>query len=352
MDISLTEFKTTVLNGLLDFLWRQWSALGVAGQSAPEERRVIDPEPLLLLSLTVCRYDARLFDEILDWLTVNGAFMNVQRLKSLEKQFDFQCKAQLSAVSELLGKKSSYALKWKNLAASHSLKTDEPLFYMKDGKPLPLSGDYAPEFKVHGLLRGPLKLRGYSRPFPAHGIASLLLRLRALLGVNARCELLCLLGSAEEIHPSDIARQTGYFPRTTQNALAEMARSGVVEMRSSNREKRYWLQPGLLDNLLRPDGKPTAWINWSPLFRALEILWLGLIDPKRQYLDPLMLASEFRRLTLGMRPLLGEVGWAMHLRNESAYKGEEYANVFVQDMTALLERLNDTPKATLTISAN
>ena len=339
MDISLTEFKTKVLYGLLDFLWCQWSALGVAGQSAPEEHRVIDPEPLLLLSLTVCRYDARLFDEILDWLMVNGAFMNVQRLKSLEKQFDFQCKAQLSAVSELLGKKSSYALKWKNLATSHTMEIAEPLFYMKDGKPLPLMNDYAPEFKVHGLLRGPIKLRGYSQPFPTHGKASLLLRLRALLGVNARCELLCLLGSAEEIHPSDIARQTGYFPRTAQNALAEMSRSGVVEMRSSNREKKYWLQPGLLDNLLRPDGKPTAWINWSPLFRTLEMLWLGLINPKRQNLDPLLLASEFRRLTMDMRPLLGEAGWAMHLRNESTYKGVEYGNVFIQDMTALLERL-------------
>jgi hypothetical protein len=336
----LTEFKATVLKGLLDVLWRQWSALGVAGQSTPEESRVIDPEPLLLLSLTVCRYDARLFDEILDWLTVNGAFMNVQRLKSLEKQLDFQCKAQLSAVSELLGKKSSHALKWKNLATSHTLETAEPLFYMKDGTPLPLSTEHAPEFKVHGLLRGPLKLRGYSQPFPTHGMASLLLRLRALLGVNARCELLCLLGSAEEIHPSDIASQTGYFPRTAQNALAEMAHSGVVEVRSSNREKMYWLQPGLLDNLLRPNGTPTAWINWSPLFRALELLWLGLIDPKRQNLDPLLLASEFRRMTIDMRPLLGEAGWAMHLRNESAYRGEEYGAVFVQDMTALLERMN------------
>lgn len=340
MGISLTEFKTVVLDQLLDFLWRQWSALGVAGQGAPAERRVIDPEPLLLLSLTICRYDARLFDEILDWLTINGCFMNVQRLKSLEKQFDFQCKAQLSSVSEIMGKKSSQALKWKGLSESHSMKIPEPLFYLKDGKPLPLPFSHAPEFSAHGLLRGPLKLRGYSRSFPTQGTPSLLLRLRALLGVNARCELLCLLGSADEIHPSDIARQTGYLPRTAQNALVEMARSGAVQMRSSNREKKYWLQPGLLDNLLRPDGVPTAWVNWSPLFRALEMLWLGLIEPKRQNLDPLLLASELRRLAIAMRPLLGEAGWGMHLRNENAYLGEEYGFIFVQDITALLERLN------------
>lgn len=340
MNTSLVEFKATVLNHLLDFLWRQWSALGVAGQSATEERRVIDPEPLLLLSLSVCRYDARLFDEILDWLMVNGPFLNVQRLKGIEKQLDFQCKAQLSAVSELLGKKSSYALKWKNLSAAHSLEQPEPLFFLKDGRPLPVPNNLAPEFRAHGLLRGPVNLRGYSQPFPAQGMPALLLRLRALLGVNARCELLCLLGAVDEIHPSDIARQTGYFPRTTQNALAEMARSGVVQVRSTNREKRYWLQPGVLDNLLRPEGTPTPWSNWSPLFRALEMLWLGLIEPKRQDLDPLLLASELRRLARNMRPLLGEAGWGQSLRPDSAYRGEAYAEVFFQDVKAILERLH------------
>ncbi|CAH2032188.1 hypothetical protein [Trichlorobacter ammonificans] len=340
MNISLPEFKITVLDQLLAFLWRQWSALGVAGQDAPEERCVIDPEPLLLLSLTVCRYDARLFDEILDWLSVNSGFMNAQRLKNLLQQFDFNCTAELSAVAELLGKKSGTALKWKTLSSHPPLATPEPLFCFKDGKPLPLSSEKAPEFSSHGLLRGPLKLRGYSTPFPAQGTATLLLRLRALLGVNSRCELLCLLGASNEIHPADIARQTGYFARTTQNALAEMLRSGVVEMRTSNREKMYWLKPGLLDNLLRPDGTPTPWVNWSPLFRALEILWLGLIAPKRQKLDPLLLASELRRLTSAMRPLLGEAGWGMHLQNEKAYRGEEYSVVFMQDIKALLERLN------------
>jgi hypothetical protein len=339
VNISLTEFKAQVQRQLLDFLWRKWSTLGVAGQSLTEDSSVIDPEPLLLFSLSVCRYDARLFDEILDWLMVNGTFMNVQRLKSLEKQYDFQGKAQLSAVSELLGKKSSYALKWNLLSKSYALATPEPLFYMKDGNPLPLLNDYSPEFKKHGLLRGPIKLRGYSKPFPKQGTSSLLLRLRALLGVNARCELLCLLGSVGEIHPSDIARQTGYYPRTTQNALVEMARSGVVDMRSSNREKMYWLQPGILDKLLRPDGAPTAWINWSPLFRALEILWLELNDPKRENLDLLLLSSEFRRLTIAMRPLLGEAGWGMSLRNENAYPGTEYGYIFVEDITSILVRV-------------
>lgn len=340
MDTSWTGFKAEVLDRLLGLLWKQWSALGVAGHGAGEQERVLDPEPLLLLSLTVCRYDARLFDEILDWLELNGAFVNVQRLKGIEKQFGFQGKAQLGAISELLGRNSSFALKWKGLSAPRSPGGAEPLFFMKDGTPLPVPATRSPEFEKHGLLRGPVKLRGYSQPFPARGMPALLLRLRALLGVNSRCELLCLLGASDEIHPSGVARQTGYLARTVQSALAEMVRSGVVEVRSANREKRYWLRPGDLDSLLRPEGRPTPWCNWAPLFRALEMLWLGITEPKRQNLDPLLLSSELRRLGRDLRPLLGEAGWGMRLQDDSTYRGESYAAAFFSDIREILERLD------------
>ena len=64
MGISLSEFNKTVLEKLLDLLWRQWSAIGVSGYGGSEESKVIDPEALLLLTLTVARHDARLFDEV------------------------------------------------------------------------------------------------------------------------------------------------------------------------------------------------------------------------------------------------------------------------------------------------
>jgi hypothetical protein len=340
MDTSFLEFRAYILDRLLDLLWRQWSALGVPGQTTIEERRVVDPESLLLFSLTVGRYDARLFDEILDWLVVNGAFMNVQRLRNLMKRFDFQSQAQLSAVSELLMKKSNDPLKWKRLAAPCSPRNPEPLFFLKSGKTIPMPDEKAPEFSAYGLLRGPIKLRGHAQPFPTKGMPSLLLRLRALLGVNARCELLCLLAATEEINPSDVARQTGYSPRTVQNTLADMARSGVVQVRSGNRDKWYALNSGVLDLLLKPEGSPTPWVNWAPLFRALEILWIGINDPKRQNLDPLTLASELRRLAKEMRPLLADAGWGRQLEDDSSFRGIEYSSIFIRDIKGILNQLN------------
>lgn len=338
MNTSLNEFKETVLEQSLALLWRQWSAIGVSGYSGSEESKVVDPEALLLLTLTVARYDVRLFDEVLDWLVVNGDFLNVQRLQSLVKQFDFQAKAELSAVAELLGQKSSVALKWKKLATKYTQGKESPLFYMKDGRPMPSPKNCDQIFQRHGLLRPPIKIRNLSQSFPREGMPSLLLRLRALLGVNLRCEILCLLGSVDEIHPSLIAKLIGQNPRSTQNLLAEMVHSGVVQVRTSAREKIYSLSAGALDALLRPDGL-TAWQNSVPLFRALEILWLGVSDPKRQKLGPLMLASEWRRLVKEIRVFLGDAGMGQPLRENSSFAGEKYYGIFQEDVRKVLERL-------------
>jgi hypothetical protein len=339
MSTSLNEFKSTVLESLLELLWRQWSALGVSGSSRTEEQTVVDPEALLLLTLTVARYDMRLFNEVFDWVDENGAFLNVHRLKNLVKQYDFKAKPQLSALAERAGRNSSFALKWKNLAAKYVTEQSEPLFFLKTGRPYPLPESPDGVFLRHGLMREPFQPRGLAQPFPAAGMPSLLLRLRALLGVNIRCEILCVLGTVGEIHPSLLAKRIAHAPRTTQNALSEMVRSGVIQVRTSSREKLYSLQPGMLAELLHPGEERTRWGFAAPMFRALEILWLVLIDPDRQNLEEAILASEWRRTARDMRPFLGEAKWGQHLRDDSQYKGKKYAEIFEADIRGILKRL-------------
>lgn len=338
MNTSSSGFNETVLDGLLRLLWRQWSAIGVSGYHAAVESKVVDPEALLLITLTIARHDVRLFDAALDWLTVNSDYLNVQRLQNLAQHSGPPTRAGLGAIAEMLGCNTSAALKWKKLSALRILSDDTPLFFQADGRPMPTSGDRDEIFLRHGLLRSRFQTRRLAQSFPREGAATLLLRLRALLGVNIRCEILCLLGSHEEIHPARIAKLTGQAPRTIQNLLAEMARSGLVQVRTSNREKLYALAPGILDGLLRPDGM-TPWRNSVPLFRALDRLWAGLSDPRQCDLEPILLASEWRRLALEIRPLLGDAGLGQPLRDGSAYIGEEYYEVFREDIIRIIEGL-------------
>jgi hypothetical protein len=335
MGISSIEFRNTVRDRLLSLLWRQWTALGVSGYSAAEESKVVDPEALLLLTLTVGRYDARLFDAVLDWLDLNADYLNVQRLQNLAPHAGPHAQAGLGAIAEILGRRTAVALKWKKLAARPSLAAEGPLFLMTDGRAMPMPTACDEVFRGHGLLRSPIIGRELARPFPADGMPSLLLRLRALLGVSIRCEILCLLGSTDEIHPSLIAKLVGQAPRTTQALLADMVRSGAVQVRTSARAKNYALVPGALDGLLRPGGR-TPWVNSVPLFQALETVWLGLVDPGERDLAPPLLASQWRRTARLIRPLLGDAGLGQPLRNEASFLGEAYYDVYIADITRIL----------------
>jgi hypothetical protein len=298
MSSWLIKSKDHFQDQIVDFLWHQWSTLGVAGLGKPKDDRIIDPEALLLFSLSLCRYEPRLFDEMIDWLFHNGQFINVQRLSQIQKKYDFNCGPQLSAIAELLAQKSSYRLKWSGLAKKYYQEQKEPLFFDKEGNALPCPTDDKanPEFLSHGLRRGQINLRGYSQAFDVQKPACLLIRLRALLGINARAEILCLLASVQEMHPSEAARMTGYYQKTIQTTLVEMAQSGVILTRTSKKEKFYRLKPGILDALLKTDGKSPRWLNWPALLKAVEMIWQRLCQFSGQEIESLLLSSELKKL--------------------------------------------------------
>ncbi len=163
------------------------------------------------------------------------------------------------------------------------------------------------------------------------------LRIASHYGERGR-SLYCLQDVAESIE--NLTHTKIGMDRTVQNTLAEMSRSGVVQMRSGNRDKWYALNSGVLDLLLKPEGIPTPWVNWAPLFRALEMLWIEVIDPKRQNLDSLTLASEWRRIGKEMRPLLADAGWGRQLEDDSSFRGVEYSAVFTRNIKGILSQLN------------
>ncbi len=336
MNPLLTEFRDKYRELLLGFLWRQWSALGVAGQSRSDDRWIVDPEALLLLTCTMGRHEPRLFDEAIDWLQSNGPFINILRLKRILRTEKFAGGRVLAAVAGLMSR-GAEVLKWKKLAASaEPAISPERLFFAKDGQALPILGDPDPHFAVYGLTRGPLRLRGYSQPFRPTQRTNLQLQLRALFGINVRCEIILYLLTHEAAHPSQIARDAYFFPRAVQNTLVEMSRSGIVHLRSSGREKHYWIKADHWAVLLNGDEQFPKWVTWPPLFSALERIWLRLNDPKLLALDPLLQSSEVRQLMTEVRPSIERAGFDKALSDDRQYLGETYLPVFLADVTRLL----------------
>jgi hypothetical protein len=336
MKMSLTEFRRRFLELTLDLLWRQWSAMGVAGQIRNDESRIVDPEALLLFTCTLGRHDPRLFDEMIDWLQANGSFINILRLRRMMSTEKFAGGGVTAAIAGLMSKGAD-VLKWKKLAEPDGKDPQEWLFFGMDGKPIPVIGDPDPHFIKYGFKRGPLRLRDLSQPFRPADPTNLLLQLRALFGINARAEIVAYLLTHDAAHPSQIARDACYFVRAVQNTVVEMNRSGVVQLRSSGREKYYWLKGDHWAPLLNRAEQLPSWVTWAPFFRALERIWIKLSDPRLAKLDPLMQSSEVRQLMVEVRPSLERAGFDKSLSDDRHYPGEEYLPVFISDIMKLFE---------------
>ncbi|MFH1957904.1 MAG: hypothetical protein ABIJ15_05465 [bacterium] len=334
----MREFKKYYLEQLLEFLWKQWSLLGVAGYSRSENSNFIDPEALLIFSCTFARYDPRLFDEIVCWLDINGNLINVQRLKKIISGENFGGKNVLSAVADFMSRRHKF-LKWQGLIQKEKTEVKESLFFLKDGTFMKQFGEINPIFAEHGFLRGKFEPGEHPEPARLERTACLLLRLRALFGINARSEIISYLLTKKNAHPSRIARETYYSQKTAQDTLVEMARSGLVRITSTGREKHYRLDKEKWTGFLSLRDKIPAWIIWPLLLKALEQLWQKLSDPNFLKLEPELQTSEFRSLIREIGPGIEKAGFPEVLTDERSHPGGQYLSIFQADIRKLLSYL-------------
>jgi len=255
-------FRETFQNDLLSFVWRQWAQIGMA--SASLENRdgwAIDPEALLLLTSTIGRWDARLFDEAIDWTHMNCRFINMPRLKSLLKRYSFRSGRICAAISDTVVSANG-RLNWRFPETDPSADP-EPLFFGSDGSPMGGFGPTDPVFLRRGYERGVFELRGHSRRFNAVMPESALLRLRSLFGISARAEIVLYLTTHQIGHPSQIARETGFSKKNIQDTLVDMAASGIVHPAAlEGRKKSYFIHSKNRAPLLYQPDSPPLWVAW------------------------------------------------------------------------------------------
>ena len=338
MPTPLKRFREEYRETLLSFLWREWTALGVAGTGTTPPRHVSDPEALLLFTCTLGRHDQRLFDEVMDWLLKSGRFINIQRLRNILAKEDFRGGSVLCAVADWLTTQGA-SPKWKLLAkrpetddprrhatnkgikpakvpssqgrdyrvredpevaVNYQLSTVNSLFFLPDGRPIPPSKKQDPLFLQHGLQRNPLLPRGYAMPFPADAPAARLLKLRALFGINARCEILDYLARNGTGHPREIARELYYSQKSVHDILTDLACSGVVHSSKGPRERIFRLIPGSVP-LLDRDTNASGWHNWPVMLSAAERVWHLVDELCAADLESSVVESE---IVLTMAPIL------------------------------------------------
>ena len=207
---------------LLNATWAQWATLTAAAIPADRRRAwtIVDPEALVLASLTVGHRERRLDDIVASWARDAANLMSMHRMRALVSGYP-------SAVHERLGiftkaASSGGDRRWRRLSVHSGT----------DG--------YTPRLKPLG------ELRLIEAP-------ALTLRLRAGFGVNAKADLLSLLigfgGAAADLKV--IAAAIAYTERAVRTATEEMTVAGLIH-EIEGRPSSFYADPTAWAQVLQP----------------------------------------------------------------------------------------------------
>ena len=265
--------RDELVGELAGFVADQWAQLGVSfARPDRAEERAADPEALLLFTLHLGRHEPRLFDEVLDWLALNEPLVSVHRLRSLS----------LPPTDRSLVDASLDWAAVQRRRARHRPpdvvdgETLEPLFAWLDTptrKP-------DPHFARHGWERPCLSRSGKSQRVPLYTPIAFAFRLRRLLGIGIRAEIVRVLLTirAPRVSSKVIADSAGFAQRNVRDGLTQLHDAGVLTVVEVADDRQYGIDPdhwAALLGLDHPRDLPLHY-DWIRAFRALtEILrWL------------------------------------------------------------------------------
>ena len=232
----MTRLSHEVDRLALDLAWSLWAELGAGGIARHHDWQAIDLEPLIIFTANLGDADNRLRASAIDWCITNARFASAFRLRNLADQASIATRAAFG-----------------RFAATVRAHTKAP--WPGQGDPLTL---FHPERIGSPDLRRPSLIQ---------------LRLRALVGVSARAEVLKLmLADPERAQAaSRLAEDAAYGKGSVAQALDMLTMAGIVRVQpDANR---------LLYRLSRPDELaqtllwlPSVFPDWSPTFRIIEAL--------------------------------------------------------------------------------
>jgi hypothetical protein len=329
--MQISELKTEVRNRLVDFAWEQWSQMGVSGAYRRADRSAADPEALLLFTLEVARADARLFDEVLDWLAANERLVSVQRLRNLCRDDTDRSLAEAALAWATQSKR-------KQQPNPSPARHPQPAALFRQIPADPLRADQT--FQSHGWLRSPAHRTGKSQPPNLFAPINFAFRLRAVLGIGARAEVarFLLTVPAPTATAQVITESAGYAKRNVHDALTLFTSAGVIRAVTVGNEQRYNIdrQDWAAFLGLEVDDLPSE-RSWPRLLYALRRLLRWLEQEDQESRTPYMRASQARTLAAEILPDLRYAGVRVPLGGRT---GADYWEEFVALVGAALAAID------------
>ena len=247
---SLTDSTAEFAESMLDVAWRQWNAIGGGATTDRPAQSIVDPEALVLFTLTAIGQNQRLESILFSWLEVNGDLLSVQRMKNLVTLFPERVANYLPV----------FARNARNIAAHPKWSA---------------LGDAAQATQKRHLIELPESRKSVRAPLRQG--SALLLRLRLAMGVGVKADVLSVLIGQRESRSTvkEIVDLTGYTNVAIRSALESLAEAGFVDARPG-RPQSYSAPQERWGALLGMSSIP-RWQPWAQ-FYAFGIAIGDLVD--------------------------------------------------------------------------
>jgi hypothetical protein len=296
-DVSPLSTSRQITEQLVSFAWGEWAQMGLLTAPTHISPWAQDPEALIVFTLEIARREPRLFDELLDWILTNETVFSVRRLRAM--CIDETDRKLVAATIGWLARQGPRArLRPRREDGVTGPPDLEPLFY--GGGPF---GEPDPDFAAAGLLRSVLVPSRKSLPPDLETPINFAFRLRAILGVSIRAEVVRVMLTSQPSPATAqmLARAVGYSKRNVHDALSGLASAQVLVSFTIDGEQRYAINSEIWADLLQrdPNALPIH-RDWPQLLGTLRLILRWLAEQEQ------IRASEYMRRS-GTRQLLERI---------------------------------------------
>lgn len=300
--------------------WGQWGTVGATGSrsTASREQSIIDPEALVLASISFRNSERRLGDFLAWWAEVGSKLISIQRLKTMRSRFQLSLDSDLEGFAFLALEAGDR--RWSRFAGGTFPHWAER----------PRKGTDAPDLS---------------------DAATLMLRLRAGFGVNAKADALAYLIGREgaQVTVQEITTATGYSKVAIGNALRDMVMARFVAATSAHPTRYFvdinsWahlLYPGQSSNLETGSSSLPRWTHWSDVLAFLARSRVLLSEAIESDFTEYVISSKLRDLTVEFRDGLTKRG--IRVSEYLAYRGTEFLSGFKSLVEDLQETIRTAP---------
>jgi DNA-binding transcriptional ArsR family regulator len=229
----LSTFSDDIASSTLGLARSLWAELGVGDAPRLHDWQALDLEPLIIFTARCVSGDGRLRARTIEWCAANGRYVSAFRLHNFSRQADAPTR----------GAAERY-LAAVNPVAPAALRSESP----------PASRRARPSMVAD--LRRPALIQ---------------LRLRAMVGVSARAEILKLLLADPDRSrtASSLVARAGYGKGGVAQALDMLTVAGITTVKPAGNRFVYKLgRPAELAQAL--NGLPESFPDWWAAFKVIE----------------------------------------------------------------------------------